>query len=170
VWTKGAKVYSASGNWLVAFPHLAERAAAAAVVDASVGIGSVNAVDAPQASLRATGNIDAVGSTVSPRGARDREERVGEQRVATMDQVALAAQEAIDAVGQIASDLLDPRVGRMADPVVAPDAIEVACDQSNTVQRSSGRSTPNAAAGTTSPKVQVVQPVASENAWQATGA
>jgi hypothetical protein len=32
-----------------------------------------------------------------------------------MDQVALAAQEAIDAVGQIASDLPDPRVVRMAD-------------------------------------------------------
>ena len=48
-------------------------------------------------------------------GAEGRAERVGEQRVAVMDQVALAAQEAIDAVGQVASDLLDPRVVRMAD-------------------------------------------------------
>src|SRR5689334_725346 len=47
--------------------------------------------------------------------AEDCAERVGEQRVAVMDQVALAAQEAIDVVGQVASDLLDPRVVRMAD-------------------------------------------------------
>src|SRR5262245_15133012 len=49
------------------------------------------------------------------RGSEDRAKRRGEQRVAVMNQVALAAQEPVDAVGQVARDLLNPRVVRIAD-------------------------------------------------------
>src|SRR5689334_9493703 len=45
-----------------------------------------------------------------------------------MDQVALASQDAIDAVGQVASDLLDPRVVRIADHAGDVDAAGLEVD------------------------------------------
>src|SRR6185369_7617549 len=48
-------------------------------------------------------------------GVEGRAERRGEQWVAVVDQVALASQESVDPIGQVARELLDPCVVRMAD-------------------------------------------------------
>jgi hypothetical protein len=54
--------------------------------------------------------------------AQNRAERVGEQRVAVVKQVALALEKAIDVVDEIARDLLDPCTVRLADHAVGVDA------------------------------------------------
>jgi hypothetical protein len=71
------------------------------------------ALDREHESLRKGVQIWAAGrelEALDAGGAEDRAERLGEQRVAVMDQVALVSQESVDAVGQVASDLLDPRI------------------------------------------------------------
>jgi hypothetical protein len=48
-------------------------------------------------------------------GAEHRTERLGELRIAVVDQVALASQELIDTIDQVARHLLGPRIVRMAN-------------------------------------------------------